>query len=748
MARRRLILGTLVCMAVLIAAVGQAAVTSATLTFTPADSSKAFNAGVVITLTANWTGGTPPFAASFKSGANGIGNLNTSQQTAAANIVGATLAEGAHQFSVDILETSVVNATPTNVMATRQITIDKTAPTVTVNITEGSLVSPNAGFNRVRFNVSSNKRMPVAPTVQIMPGSGWSFSPVGTPAYPTNSVEYTMTVPAGTPSGQYTIRALCVDDTEPVATRNQGTGQSAFNVNATVTGTPVVNTTTPQSPTRSSSVTVTGTTPIDAAAQRVVVAVDGVAQATATVAAGATAWTVGLSNLSAGTHTITAQRIDSLGNMSGFGAPLALVVDQTPPAVPSLNSIKTPTNQATIKVTGVGALDPAPTSTPVRVVITRGGIPLASTTAGNDGTFTFDAVPLVTGANLLMVLAADGTWDVGGNRTGNVSALSSPLIVELDQTPPVVVGGGIVISGGGRNRAAPILAAHRDGVNGGAGMRASTGIADRSFASPAIARRGVPPTGTSQRYAQCGFEPPMPGSAHDRTVFFARAALAGGWHGEATVTLVGASLSAPTGAAWSVPMSPCKTSTTDGWQALWPRSRGDGRYRFSIVDATGRKVIWPADRWFIHRVDRSDTLVITRAAPAATTDKYDVWPVGPLGLPTPARVVAYRRVFIDSDLEPALVAMLAQSARGIGPTVIGMTPGTHPALDSGSLAGEMQLLRTGRLPPARLDLLLRDVVEGRLAPDGLPDDATLSQQEGGDALRSAIRFQRMHAPKP
>lgn len=415
------------------------------LTFTPADTDAHYNVGVSIKLTATWASGTPPYGASFKANDIVVGNVNTSQKTAVLGISGAILQEGPNPFAVDVVETSVPNAVTKSANAPGSLVIDKTAPGVTVKITAGQVVSPIAGYNVVKFTVQSSEPMPDAPTLSITPGSGFNPTPENNPTYPTTAVQYTLTVPNDTPGGAYTIRAVCRDDTLPAESRNTGVGQDAFTVDSTADTAPTLTTLKPPSPARVTTVTVSGGVPSETAAQKVQVFVDGTEKANTSVAANVTSFSVTLTDLTAGSHKITARRQDPLGNISPDSVPLNLIIDQTPPAVPTISATKTPTNQPRIRLAGTGAIDPAPESKPIRVVLLKAGVEIASAAANSDGSWSFEEVALSDGPNLLQVLAADTTWDDAGSA-GNRSGFSAPMIVTLDTKPPSVVGGGIVIS--------------------------------------------------------------------------------------------------------------------------------------------------------------------------------------------------------------------------------------------------------------------------------------------------------------
>ncbi|HNV71361.1 MAG TPA: hypothetical protein PKO06_16785, partial [Candidatus Ozemobacteraceae bacterium] len=306
---------------------------------TPTDFSKNYNNNQEISLSATWQGDTSPYAATFKANGASIGTSNTDGTTTTFSLSAASLREGDNTFSVSVIETSVPGATSSgDENANGTVTIDRTPPTLTLTVTSGNIVSPNTGTNEVMLQFTSSEGLGEQPQFTISPGAIGAPTPVGTPSPPFNSGQYRITVPNGTSGGTYVVTVTGRDNTEPASGRNVGTAQTSFVVDAAADGVPTINSANPPSPCRSQNVVLSGSLPVETGAQRVEVLEGSAVKATTSVAANTDSWTVTLTDVPEGSHKYSARRIDPLGNVSGTGAELTVIVDRTAPTVPSLAS--------------------------------------------------------------------------------------------------------------------------------------------------------------------------------------------------------------------------------------------------------------------------------------------------------------------------------------------------------------------------------------------------------------------------
>ncbi len=126
--------------------------------------------------------------------------------------------------------------------------------------------------------------------------------------------------------------------------------------------------------------------------------------------------------LADGTYNLTAQATDASGNVGPASTAISLRIDATAPAVPVFTVGAGATNDTTPTLTGqaeAGSL----------VTVYNGPVPLGTTVAAADGTFSFTpATALSQGSYGLTATARDAL--------GNVSALSATLPLTIDTTAP------------------------------------------------------------------------------------------------------------------------------------------------------------------------------------------------------------------------------------------------------------------------------------------------------------------------
>ncbi|MEY4849157.1 MAG: Exoglucanase precursor, partial [Pseudomonadota bacterium] len=136
--------------------------------------------------------------------------------------------------------------------------------------------------------------------------------------------------------------------------------------------------------------------------------------------------------LAAGAHLITAKATDAAGNFGAASSVLAITVDATPPAAPTVldlaagddsgsDNSDNVTNQTTnLTITGTAEAN-------AQVELFNGSTSLGATTADGSGVFTKD-VALVVGSASITAKAKDAA--------GNLGAASSVLAITVDATAP------------------------------------------------------------------------------------------------------------------------------------------------------------------------------------------------------------------------------------------------------------------------------------------------------------------------
>jgi hypothetical protein len=671
----------------------------------PTDSTLRYNSGQVVSIRGTWdtTPGiaTSPFAATFRVNGTVMGSANVSAGSADFSIPASALPEQPNQFSVTVIETSVPNAVlSSDAAAGGTVTVDRTPPGVTLSIVSGAVVSPQTGFNEVVFQCQSSEGLGEAPTFVVSPGN-LTATPIGPEVAPYIFNQYKVTVPTGSPGGGYTITATARDATEPAGTRNVGTGQVSFTVDAAADGTPAIQSSSPASPVRTEFITLSGTIPAESGAQKVEVLEGTTVVGTANIAANAGNWSVTLNSLTEGTHKYTARRIDPLGNTSPGGNEFSVTVDRTAPHVPALTPPKTPVNTTKISVTGTLATDEPHKSFPVKVTLLRDGTIIANTTANADGTFTFSDVTLTAGTNLLFAQAADTTWDSTGS-TGNQTTYSTPVSVVLDQNGPVVLPGGIIISSPGS--ATPL--------------------------------REELPADT----APTGFTPPIgAGQSAPLRLEFPQRAIQDRFPEGVTVALVVQPADDPETFPLVLPMTP----GSDCWQADVPASFPQGiTYHFLLTDRAGNVSTFPESGRFSFRPRRVDILML-HSTEVPTDETCDHWPTNICGLPPLERLLSYRTILVGEEIRPHLEMLLeTHGMRDVVEIRSSLTDGEGIT----PFAADINLLRQDRLPGQRLDLLLADIVSERIPLEHLPGLAEIPANPGYQAIQEAIQFRALHAP--
>ena len=263
----------------------------------------------------------------------------------------------------------------------------------------------------------------------------WSYSPTLNPG--DHSLTATVTDPAGNVSNPSAPIAVNVDTTAPAAP-----GPILISNDQSGTPIPITNgITNDTSPVLSgtaepgSTVTVSdGTTVLGS----VSVGSDG-------------SWSYTTPALSEGDHTLNATVTDAAGNSSTTAASVTIIVDVTPPAVASDVTV---TNEAGTTINSGGATND---TTPVisgsaaegsTINVYNGTELLGTATVVQGGTWSFTPTTgLGEGQHSITTTVVD--------PAGNTSAPSTPVIVNIDLTPPAIAGD-LVLSNDSSGTAVPI----------------------------------------------------------------------------------------------------------------------------------------------------------------------------------------------------------------------------------------------------------------------------------------------------
>lgn len=693
-----------------------AAIQNLELTVTnPTDFAKKYNNGQTISLSAKWDTtpaiATAPFAATFKVGDSPVGSVNTSKGESTFNIQASALQEGSgNSFKVSVIETSVANAVASpDAGGNGTVIVDRTPPQITMTISSGGTVSPQTGFNEVTFTFSSSEDLGEAPKFTISPGSGWGNPTAVIPEQsPWAANQYKVTVPGTMAEGAYTIKATCKDATLPADSRNEGTGQVSFTVDALAPGSPTINSSVPPSPSRITSISLSGTAPAESAGSQKIELFEGAtSKGTTTIAANATDWTISVSGLSEGVHHFQAKRTDPLGNISALSAEYNVTIDKTAPSRPVLIQPTSPVKTTQIQILGSGTID-AGNSGPVKVYLFRDGTQIAQTNANADGSFSFPTVTLVSGNNFFFAQSADTTND-GTSNSGNQTTFSSPVTVVLDQAGPVVVGGGVVI-----------------GVPGSTARSGDMGIPGQVLASmepgPSVQARFIPPIGSS--------------NSPSRVLMLPVAAVQDRFADRTSVQVVFHKAGDS-----SVPEESIVMQKNDGvFTVEIPRKNEDVAYKFMFRDPAGNVSYFPPTGELALKAKRTDALHVSFGQNGSTSSA-DEWPVSLLGVPPVERMLAYRRLIVDPALVDSVKKALNASGNSSRIEVISKVQGSPAA---NLYQKDLDLLSEDRLPQSRLDLLLQEITNGTIPSGSLPKPESLQNKPEFKGLKDAIRFRLLH----
>ncbi|WP_277977771.1 Ig-like domain-containing protein [Pantoea endophytica] len=377
---------------------------------TPALSGTA-EAGSLVIIREN---GTP--IGSVTAGSNGAWSFTT-----------ATLAEGAHTFSV----TATDAAGNVNTPVTTTLIVDTTAPVAVTNLVvtndiTNTPVANGASTNDTTPTLSGTTEANGIVTVYdnntvlgtaVADAQGvWSFvSP--TLANGTHPLSVTVTDAAGNVGPRSAATSVVIDTVAPTA--------STLVITNDVTNTVVpsggsTNDTTP---------TLSGTAEVGS---RVSIFDGGNLLGTVTVGSGGT-WSFTTAALTQGTHPLSVSVADGAGNVSGTTSASVIIDTVAPAAVTNLvaannngsTAVTIPnngiTNDSTPLLTGSGEVG-------ARISVYDGAVLLGTTTVGSNGTWSFISTALNNGPHTLNVTATDAA--------GNVSPTVSTTLT-IDTVAPV-----------------------------------------------------------------------------------------------------------------------------------------------------------------------------------------------------------------------------------------------------------------------------------------------------------------------
>ncbi len=313
-------------------------------------------------------------------------------------ITTSVLAEGAHALTVKATDTAGNTSAPSAALA---ITIDTTAPAAPTVATTGGVTrvttptftgTAEAGSTITLFDTDG---VTVLGTT-IATGGTWTIT-TSVLAEGAHALTVKATDTAGNTSAASTAVALTIDTTAPAAPTVASTGGVTSITRPTLTGTAEAG----------SSVTLFDT--------------DGVTVLGTTVATGGT-WTITSAVLGEGAHALTVKATDSAGNTGAASAAVAITIDTTAPAAPTMATTDGVTRGATPTFTGTAEAGSTVT------LFDTDGVTVLGTTIATGGAWTITSSVLADGVHRVSVRAQDAA--------GNTSAASTVRAVTIDTTAP------------------------------------------------------------------------------------------------------------------------------------------------------------------------------------------------------------------------------------------------------------------------------------------------------------------------
>lgn len=371
--------------------------------------------------------GTPDVRWTTTALASGTYSVDTGNAPASGSLPGGKLGD-VSTTAVSVFATDLAGNASDRVSATLRVDATLPPPPTIATIAGDNMI--NAGEAGASVTISGTldaayADRPVsvqwgslAPRAATVTGTAWSvvFAPADIPADGTQTVRVTYVNLVGTTSVEAT-QPVVIDRVKP------GTPSIALNPDSD-SGTKGDGITNDDTPTIRVTLTGTGAVTGDAVTIRSGSTAVAAAQLLATdVSAGYVDLTT--SSLGPdGTKTLTATVTDQVGNVSSASTPLAITIDTTPPAAPTVTSLTT--NDTTPAITGTAAAGDTLTVTVNGVTYPVGADLVRS---GSNWTLTIPA------ANAL----AQGTYNVIARLTdaaGNFAVDTSTNELVIDTTPP------------------------------------------------------------------------------------------------------------------------------------------------------------------------------------------------------------------------------------------------------------------------------------------------------------------------
>lgn len=370
------------------------------------------------------------------------------------------LGDGDHTFTVTATDAENQTSTPS---APITITVDTTPPVIPVvtltdntgsnvgELTDNDVTDATqpvlSGSGTAGDTITVYDGTAIIGTTKVAENGSWSFTPTPALGEGDHTLSVTASDPLGNTSDKSTPITITVDTTAPdipALTLTNGANDPLTDGQATQETQPVLSG--------------TGTD-----GDIISIYDNGDLVTTVTVTNGA--WSYTSDALDEGDHVFTLTSTDPAGNVSEPSAPIGILVDTTPPAVPNLTVTDNVGSQTGILDNGQYTDDTRPllsgSGTPGdTITITLDGVEQSPLVIDNSGNWSFQpTAPLLTGDHIIQVTATD--------PAGN-SSTSPDRIVRVDTqapgTPTLAVNddGGPLSDGGQTNDTTPTLSGTGD----------------------------------------------------------------------------------------------------------------------------------------------------------------------------------------------------------------------------------------------------------------------------------------------
>ncbi|MDD3147410.1 MAG: Ig-like domain-containing protein, partial [Candidatus Riflebacteria bacterium] len=382
----------------------------------PGATGNIINGGGSVSLSASWTGDSPPYTAKFKKGSTTIVSDpaltgTTSMVSIPASQIGDT-GGTAEKLTVEIVDSAGKSGTA---VADNGVIVDFIRPTLTAQITNGSVF---ANSQTVRIQVTSNEPVK-SPKVTA---NGVDATMEGSLTQGTSFVYNLKLTPETFSNGNYNVSISANDLSSPEASANTGNTSVSFTVGTSATGNTQINSSTPASPTNSTTISLSGACPSGAAS----IEVQDNGATASTISVTGTTWSIGLSP-EEGTHSYVAISKDVNGTEISRSAAFSVIIDKSAPTKPDPEEAGIPsnTNQASISIpVKVEGID-TEVAKPVQIQALVNGVPKGSPQAVSASPVNV-SVPLENGLNRITFRLSDGA--------GNTSDTSDPINVTRDSS--------------------------------------------------------------------------------------------------------------------------------------------------------------------------------------------------------------------------------------------------------------------------------------------------------------------------